>query len=238
MKKLVICLSLVTMCLLSSCGLLKLNQDKPAAGATLGIVTTPLDANNAVVRTQESLLGNLTADAAVACGVRKGYSPDLALINGGNLRIGPSAVNGVYPAGEINEGILEEINSFKNNVALVTVTGAQLKMIFERSAAGIGTGAFLQTSKEVRVSYNISLAIGQRVTSLKIKNQNVSPTANYVLAATDYTIGGGDSYTVFSAVDSSKKIALNERVDQSTAAYIRANTPVTPKIEGRIFVTN
>ena len=118
-----------------------------------------LEGRREKVRTEETNLGNLTADSM------KWYSEQcsevsaasvLALKNGGGIRaeIGNVVVTGdvttLFPPfndglavadGDISEGHLRGTLRFDNGLVLLDVTGVELKMLLEHAVAGTGPGA-------------------------------------------------------------------------------------------------
>jgi len=114
------------------------------------------------VRTEETNLGNLTADANLFIARQTDQTAVLSLKNGGGIRdnigaisassgsLNPNDVRRLPPpanplAGKLEGDIsqLDIANSlrFNNSLSLVTVTATQLKEIFERGVAGVRPGA-------------------------------------------------------------------------------------------------
>lgn len=143
-------------------------------GRTVGRTQVYLNGLRASVRTQETNLGNLTADANLWAAQRVDPSVVISLKNGGGIRdsigtvgtgatptYGPPAAN---PAankleGQISQLDIENSLRFNNDLVLLTVTAAQLKQVFEHGvaavAAGATPGAFPQVSG-VRLEYDAS----------------------------------------------------------------------------------
>lgn len=158
--------------------------------ATIGYTDVDLDARKSVVRTRESNLGNLITDSWMD----RYPNADLAITNGGGIR-----GDRIYPAGPITYKTLLSIHPFGNTVVLVTLTGEELKQVFEISGSALRvendgcdssnrapTGGFLQVSG-VKVTYDLSKApfcaeyegrelkniinLGERVKELLIYNK-------------------------------------------------------------------
>jgi 5'-nucleotidase / UDP-sugar diphosphatase len=123
------------------------------------------------VRSEETNLGNLTADANLAIAQQIDSTVVISLKNGGGIRdnigtitvepgaIDPNDVIKLPPAanplsgkaeGEISQLDIENSLRFNNGLSLVTVTAAQLKELMEHGVAGVAPGrtpgAFPQVS--------------------------------------------------------------------------------------------
>jgi 2',3'-cyclic-nucleotide 2'-phosphodiesterase (5'-nucleotidase family) len=167
------------------------------------------------VRTEETNLGNLLADALLATGQRHAAEfgvnpPDVALQNGGGIRN-----NSLIPAGPLTELDTFAIAPFGNFVAVVPdVPRAQFKEILENavSSAPAADGRFAQvagfrftydpaaTAQVVDDAGNV-LTPGDRVQSVVLDDGTVLVDAGQVvagapisLATNDFTARGGDQY--------------------------------------------
>ncbi|MCP9837357.1 esterase-like activity of phytase family protein [Cyanobium sp. N.Huapi 1H5] len=149
---------------------------------------------NPGVRSEETNLGNLTADANLAYARQIDPSVVVSLKNGGGIRnsIGQSiiptgSVNGVpellptaavfdaqgnvvKPEGGISRNDIANALSFNNGLTLVSVTPGELKALIEHGvAAGINQGRFPQVGG-MAFSYDLSRPAGSRVVSLAIQD--------------------------------------------------------------------
>lgn len=115
-----------------------------------------LEGRRNIVRTQETNLGNLTADANLAFAQSVDPTVVISLKNGGGIRAEIGAVVGQpipdelpplpnpdagKPSGGISQLDIENSLRFNNALSAVTVTAAQLKEIMEHSVAGVQSGA-------------------------------------------------------------------------------------------------
>ncbi|MEB3167329.1 MAG: esterase-like activity of phytase family protein [Synechococcaceae cyanobacterium] len=151
---------------------------------------------NPGVRSEETNLGNLTADANLAYARRIDPGVVLSLKNGGGIRnsVGqllvptgsvdgrpdrlPTAAvldaqgNVVKPEGGISRNDIANALSFNNGLSLVSVTAAELKELLEHGiAAGVNQGRFPQVSG-LAFSYDLSRPAGARIVSLAIEDDN------------------------------------------------------------------
>ena len=191
----------------------------------------------------ESQLGNWMAD------VVKNYpaSPaEVGMVNNGGIRLSP------IPAGNITVGTIFNIMPFDNTICTTTMTGAQLKFIFEQAVQTDGKGIQISGVKFIydssKPSYKPAVVaadgtitspevLGQRVTSIIRESDGtvVKDTDILKVNAPDFVATGGDTFTGFlvpaivaSLVDSHYTVrdALN--------ADVRAKGKMTVVMNNRI----
>jgi 2',3'-cyclic-nucleotide 2'-phosphodiesterase (5'-nucleotidase family) len=125
---------------------------------------------------------------------------------------------------------------FGNIVVTVTITGPELKTMLENGVGPMPTvqGRFPQVSG-LCFTYDIAQPAGSRVTSVVTADSagNCTATAvdltapsSYKIAENDFMAAGGDGYPVFSSRATSQDI-----MDQVTADYISANSPISPTVK-------
>ena len=149
---------------------------------------------NPGVRSEETNLGNLTADANLAYARTIDPTVMVSLKNGGGIRnsIGQSVIptgsvdgiperlptaavfdaqgNVVKPEGGISRNDIANALSFNNGLSLVTVTPGELKALIEHGiAAGVNQGRFPQVGG-MAFSYDLSRPAGSRVQTLAIQD--------------------------------------------------------------------
>jgi 5'-nucleotidase len=169
-------------------------------------ITTAYVGTNRDDRASESTLGNLVADAQLAGVEDTPAGADLAVVNPGGLRnellfagTGGTNADGVVTFGEANA-----VLPFANNLSSVSLTGAQLKKVFEqqwqRDAAGnVPSRPYLQlgTSSNVVYTFDPTRAEGDRITSLQVDGTDVDPAATYRVAVPAFLASGGDNFRAF-----------------------------------------
>jgi 2',3'-cyclic-nucleotide 2'-phosphodiesterase/3'-nucleotidase/5'-nucleotidase len=151
---------------------------------------------NPGVRSEETNLGNLTADANLAYARQIDPTVLVSLKNGGGIRnsIGQSLIptgsvdgnpdllptaavfdaqgNVVKPEGGISRNDIANALSFNNGLSLLSVTPGELKALIEHGlAAGVNQGRFPQVGG-MAFSYDLSRPAGERVVSLAIEDEN------------------------------------------------------------------
>lgn len=182
-----------------------------------------LDISRGAVRGGEAGAGNLVADAYLYAYQTKAADAGLsaaakviAATNGGGLR----QTNGdQMPLAGSTNITMADIRGFlpfgNTQVALVDMTPADIKAMFERSAASVGGGAFLQiagatvtydlskTAQVIDPDGNITVA-GDRVTTLTLSDGTkvvengrlLSAAPKITLVTNGFTARGGDDYVM------------------------------------------
>jgi len=153
-------------------------------GQVWGFSSVYLEGERALVRGQETNLGNLTADANLAYARKIDPTVVLSLKNGGGIRSQIGSIDVVTGAKEATEanasagkpegGVstldIENSLRFNNTLSLVTVSVTKLKELLEHGIAlGAGQGRFPQVSG-VQFSYDLSKAAGSRILNLVIQD--------------------------------------------------------------------
>ncbi|MBN2569668.1 MAG: bifunctional metallophosphatase/5'-nucleotidase [Deltaproteobacteria bacterium] len=232
------------------------NLEKP-----VGVSLTDLDARKDTVRRKESILGNLITDSWIHWFKTKGKHIDVALINGGALR-----GDRVYSAGPVTLKDLREIYPFGDMVMEATLTGAELLQVLEISASSIRVkgdecsgdnraqeGGFLQLSR-VRLDIDTTnkpfcavydgrdvkriLSKGERIVKAEILENGVwkpiDRNKEYTVLINSWLANGGDGYYIFRGIENKKDTTFS--VADLLFLYIKNNSPIDPKLEGRINI--
>ncbi|CAN5267619.1 ExeM/NucH family extracellular endonuclease [soil metagenome] len=159
-------------------------------------------------RASESTLGDLVAQA-LKQGVSDFATPDLGITNPGGLRAellyaadtssNPQNTDGVVTFAEANA-----VLPFNNTVAIVKLTGAQIKAVLEQQwqtnpDGSVPSRPYLQLglSENVRVTTNPAAAAGNRITSVRIDNQLIDPAKTYTVSTLSFLATGGDNFRAF-----------------------------------------
>lgn len=162
------------------------------AGTVCGRATVYLNGERGAIRTEETNFGTLVAQANLAYAQATDPMVTLALVNSGTVRaaIGscrvppgatgaealtckaPAGVPGINRPGDISRLDVETALRFNNALALVTVTGAELKTIVEHgvaaSAPGATPGQFPQVAG-MRFSFDLNA---------RLRSVSVAPSGN------------------------------------------------------------
>src|SRR6266508_2947119 len=196
----------------------------------VGEAAVALNGVRADVRSKETNLGNLIADAMLE--KTRAAGAQLALMNGGSIRTS-------IDAGPITLGELIEVQPFGNTITLVSLTGDQLKAALENGVSQIETvaGRFPQVAG-IRYSFDASKPAGSRITGVQIADAQgyspIKPDATYRVVTNNFLLTGGDGYSVLQAGTNKLDTGLID-VDV-TAEYIRAHSPIGAEVQGRITI--
>ena len=146
-------------------------------------------------RYRESPLGNLIADA-----LRDAAKTDFALVNPGGIRAG-------IESGAISYGALFKTLPFENNIAILKVTGKELKLILRLSETGEPRGFFPTSGLKIRVIDPAQDApsddlnhdkkietweINRLLEVTQIDGTPIKAEKVYTLALPDFLVTGGD----------------------------------------------
>jgi 2',3'-cyclic-nucleotide 2'-phosphodiesterase (5'-nucleotidase family) len=195
-------------------------------GVEIGTSETPLDSRRASVRSQETAVGNLIADA-----MREAVDADVAITNGGGIRADKE-----YPAGTklTRADVFAEL-PFGNKTVKLEATGQQIWDALENGFSQVEStaGRFPQVSGLI-VEADLSKPAGERVISVTVGGQPLDVAKTYTVATNDYMAGGGDGYAAFAGAKnlidpSSAQLMASQVID-----YIAEKGTVSPAVEGRI----
>ncbi len=200
----------------------------------IGKAAVDLDGERSHCRFAECTMGDLVTDAILW--KMKDQGIQIALQNGGGIRAS-------IPAGDVTVGQVLEVLPFGNTVATFEIKGSDLLAALENGVSKAdnpeneGTGRFLQVAG-LRYSWDPSQPVGHRIVSAEVRNADgtyspIDPNATYKVAANNYIRHGGDGYSMF------KEHAINPYdygplLADVVIDYIKAHSPVSVKLEGRI----
>ena len=183
-------------------------------------------------RSKQSALGGLVADAlreTLADPERGGA--DIAVVNPGGLRAELlHDADGVITLAEANA-----VLPFVNNLWTTTLTGEQLRVMFEQQwgdASGRGTtNLALGVSENVRFTYDASRPAGERVLGIWIDGVAVEPAAEYRVGSFSFLLGGGDNFSVFQEGANTLDSGLVDR--DGWIDYLRTHPGLVPDFTAR-----
>jgi 5'-nucleotidase / UDP-sugar diphosphatase len=192
----------------------------------LGQTLTALDSRRDEVRSRETTMGNLIADA-----LREVLRADVALMNGGGIR-----GDRLFEAGSTltRQDIFREL-PFGNVGVLVELSGADLLAALEHGVSQVEAraGRFPQVAG-ITMVYNPRKPAGNRVLRAAINGVPLDPAAQYRLATNDFLFKGGDGYTSLSKAKPRIDASGGTLVATMVMQYIAARGTVASQVEGRM----
>jgi 2',3'-cyclic-nucleotide 2'-phosphodiesterase (5'-nucleotidase family) len=192
----------------------------------IGKTATALDSRKASVRSGETAIGNLVADA-----MRDAVGADVAITNGGGIR-----GNREYDPGTelTRRDILTEL-PFGNKTLKLELTGAAILAALENGVSQVENtaGRFPHVSG-MTVEADLTAPAGSRVKAVAVGGVALDPAKTYTLATNDYMARGGDGYRMFADVPRVLSALDAKLMANDVMAYIRKRGEVAPKVEGRI----
>lgn len=204
-------------------------------------ITTAYSGGRRDDRAAESTLGGLVANA-LRDGVADFADPDLGLTNPGGLRAdllfdgdtesNPLDENGVVTFAEANA-----VLPFNNTVAIVEMTGAQIKEVLEQQWQTNADGTvpqrpYLQLgmSDNVQVTADATRPRGDRITSVRIDGEPLDAAASYTVSTLSFLAQGGDNFRAFTEGDTVDTGLLDGEMWRD---YLTDNKPLTPSFARR-----
>ncbi|RUL52162.1 5'-nucleotidase C-terminal domain-containing protein [Lysinibacillus antri] len=190
----------------------------------------------ASVRKNETPLGNLITDGMLA--KAKNYTKNeviMAIQNGGGIRAS-------IGEGPITVGEVITVLPFGNTLALMDVTGAELKAAFETSVEKYPeeSGGFLHVSTGTKVQFDSSKPAKSRVVSISYtdasgKEVQIEDNKTYTIATNAFTAKGGDGYDMFAKAYSEGRVTDLGLSDwENLEEYLKTMKEIKPATENRI----
>lgn len=191
----------------------------------VGATGEPLNAVAEEVRSGESNLGNLFADA-----MRRDTGAEIAILNAGSIRS-----NRVYPPGRLTRRDLLAMHPFGGLACEVEATGATVAAALENGFSRLGesSGRFPQVAG-IEVEVDPARPAGQRLVAATVGGRPLEPERLYRVTITDYMLAGGDGYSMF---EDARLLVGPEEAGMLVSlleATVRERQPLEPRVEGRI----
>jgi 5'-nucleotidase/UDP-sugar diphosphatase len=174
-------------------------------------------------------MGNLVADAVLDRVKNQGIT--ISILGGGGLRAS-------IKSGTITMGDVLTVMPFQNSIATFKMRGSDIREALENGASKIEetAGRFAQVAG-LRYTFDPSLPAGKRIIDVDVKEGNgfvpIDPNKTYGVVTNNYMRAGGDGYDVF-ADKAENAYDFGPSLEEAVAAYLTANSPYTPVIDGRI----
>lgn len=172
-------------------------------------------------QTGEYPLGNLVVDAMLAANQAGSRPADIALHNNAGIRAD-------LAKGPITYGKLYEVLPFDNVLTAMDLNGAQIKAILEVATSCPRVNILVAGMSFV---YDCSKPQGQRVSNILVHGKPLEAQSVYRVETLDYLAGGGDGQSTFTQ---GTNLQVGDPEIDVVADYVRKNSPLNPKMEGRI----
>ncbi len=192
----------------------------------IATLAAPLDSRTEAVRSGESAIGDLIADA-----LRKAATAEVAIINGGAIR-----GDKFYPAGTklSKRDILDEL-PFGDKTMLTIVPGKAILAALENGFSQVdrSSGRFPQVAG-LSIVADPAAAPGARVKAVMVNGEALDLARDYKLATNDFLARGADGYGMLAgktqvSADSGTRLVALDVID-----YVEALKIIDAKVEGRI----
>ncbi|WFE22389.1 ExeM/NucH family extracellular endonuclease [Solwaraspora sp. WMMD937] len=185
-------------------------------------------------RGKESVLGNFIADVQLAGTREPGRGgAQIAFMNPGGLR-----ADLLYGEdGVITFAEAFSTQPFANDMVTRTYTGAQVKQVLEEQWQPAGASRpllWLGVSEGFFYTYDPTLPQGERITSMTLNGQPVSPTGTYRVTVNSFLAAGGDNFTTLA--DGTDTSTTGDNDLTMLVAYFAENSPITADTESRSAV--
>ncbi|MGI2327689.1 cell wall-binding repeat-containing protein [Planococcus sp. YIM B11945] len=189
--------------------------------------------NEGGVRQSETNLGNLITDGMLAGAKKIDPETVIAVTNGGGIRAG-------IDEGEITVGEVLTVMPFGNSLAIMNLTGAEIKEALEISVKSYPaeSGGFLHVSG-LFYNFDGKAPAGERVLTAYLDNgEELTPiedTKMYKVATNTFTAKGGDFHTSFQKAYEDGRVSEPGTIDyEMFIDHISNLKEVAPEDEGRI----
>ena len=191
----------------------------------IATLAAPLDSRTGVIRTQETAIGNLIADA-----IRSATGAQLAITNAGGIR-----ANKQYAAGQklTRRDVLSEL-PFGNATVMVEITGKDVKDAIENGLrdAPQGAGRFPVVSG-LTFEADLKQPQGSRVGAVTVDGKPIDPAGKYTVASNNFMLEGGDGYTALSRGRTLIGLTDGKLMANEVMVYVRKLGTVDARVEGR-----
>lgn len=182
------------------------------------------------VRAGETNLGNLITDGMLQKAKEIDSNVSIAFQNGGGIRAS-------IDKGEVTYGEVLTVLPFGNPLAIVQLSGAELKSTFEHSVKEYPkeSGGFLHVAG-MKFLFDPSKPVGSRIVSLEVDGKEVVDSHMYKAATNVFTARGGDGFEALGKAYEAGRVSEPGFSDwENFADHLKSLKTVDKGIEGRIM---
>jgi 5'-nucleotidase len=191
----------------------------------VGISRVPLDGISSHLRTSETNLGDLVADA-----IRADAGTDIAIVNSGSIR-----GNRIFPPGPLTRRTLIEIHPFDNVIVKLSMPGRVVLQALNTGAEKLPApaGVFPQVSG-LKMVVDANAAPGDRVRDVRVNGQPLQLDRIYTVGIADFIFRGGDGYTMFAGQRVLVGPEAGTLISLAIEKYVAAQREISQQVDGRI----
>jgi len=194
----------------------------------IGQTSVLLEGDRARLRSGETNLGNVVADAILAKTRPDGCQ--IAIVNSGGIR---TSIEGQVTVGQVLEML-----PFGNTIARLDLTGEQIKAALEHgvSQVELAMGSFPQVAG-LQFVWNPHAPAGDRIVQIQVQQQDgtfapLQTKAIYRVVTNDFLLKGGDGYSIFTQGNNQQDTSY--MLVDVVSDYIHQRSPVSPERKNRI----
>lgn len=184
----------------------------------LATLSSALDSREATVRSGESSMGDLIADAMLSAS-----GANAAMINAGGIRS-----DRLYAAGSglTRKDIRREL-PFDNRLVVVELSGAAILAALENGVSEVAQqgGRFPQVAG-LSFTFDPGKPVGKRISKVMIAGAPLDPKKEYKLAISDYMADGGDGYGVLRGAKRLDLDGAGRPLTEIVADYLKGRSEV------------
>jgi 5'-nucleotidase len=191
----------------------------------VAVTRVPLDGISQHLRSQETNLGDLVADA-----MRADAGTDIAIVNSGSIR-----GNRIFPPGPLTRRTLIEIHPFDNVIVKLSMPGRAVLQALNTGVEKLpaAAGVFPQVSG-LKMTVDTKAPPGDRVRDVRINGQPLQPERLYTVAIADFIFRGGDGYTMFASQRVLVGPEAGTLISIAIEKHVAAQREITQQADGRI----
>ena len=191
----------------------------------VAISRVPLDGISSHLRTWETNLGDVVADA-----IRADAGTDIAILNSGSIR-----GNRIFPAAPLTRRTLVEIHPFDNVIVTLSMPGRVVLQALNTGTEKLPApaGAFPQVSG-LKMVVDASAPPGGRVRDVRVNGQPLQLDRTYTVAISDFIFRGGDGYTMLAGQHVLVGPEAGTLISTALEKYVAAQHEITQQVDGRI----
>jgi 5'-nucleotidase len=145
----------------------------------------------------------------------------------------PGGIRNSLDAGPVTYAEAFAVQPFNNYLVTMTLTGAQIKTLLAQQFNNpeAGRSRILQVSEGFTYSYTWSGSGEATITDVRLNGVAIDDAASYRVTVNSFLAEGGDAFTVLR--EGTDRLIGGLDID-AFAAYLTANSPLTPPAANRI----